>query len=200
MPRLAQDRDPAMPSTASQRERYDRMLSVAARHGRRLGLEQVNMAQIAEESGVAVGTLYRYFPTKHHLYAALLDSYVNSVDVPDADGDRVAAVTALMTGAIGALLSYPRLARAMIVSANARQASSTVFVSADLAESILATAGIAKPSDDDRQLALLLEQCAYGIITWAVTKSDPADGAIRDMTRACELLLAPWSNTPSKQR
>ncbi len=150
------------------------------------------MAQIAEESGVAVGTLYRYFPTKHHLYAALLDKYASAVAVPDQGGDRVAAVTALMTGAIGALLRYPRLARAMIVSANARQATSTEFVSADLYESILDTAGLDEPTDDDRQLALLLEQCAYGIITWAVTKGDDAENAIRDMTRACELILAPW--------
>lgn len=195
MPRLAQERDPAVPSTASQRDRYDRILGVAARHGRRLGLEQVNMALIAEESGVAVGTLYRYFPTKHHLYAALLDKYAGSVAVPEPGADRVAAVTTLMTGAIGALLRYPRLARAMIVSANARQATSTEFVSADLYASILVAAGIDEPTDDDRQLALLLEQCAYGIITWAVTKGDTAESAVGDMTRACELILAPWARS-----
>lgn len=154
------------------------------------------MQDVADQSAVSVATVYRYYPTKHHLFSALLLQYTQAAgahrphhpqsDCPAAD------VTELMVGICQAMLARPRLARAMITSVNARRAESASTGDFDLRAGILSTAGIARPAPLDTQLALLVEQCAYGILSWAVMGETTAAQAERDMRRACELLLAPW--------
>ncbi len=45
-----------------------------ARHGAEIGMDE-----LAAAAGVAVGTLYRHFPTKSHLVRAVLDEYAERV-------------------------------------------------------------------------------------------------------------------------
>ena len=64
MPRIAENREPAVPSSPGQRERYRRILRAAAEHGAKNGLERGQMVDLAKDAGVALATLYRYFPSK----------------------------------------------------------------------------------------------------------------------------------------
>lgn len=58
-----------------------------ARHGPGVGMDE-----IASAAGVAVGTLYRHFPTKSDLVSAVLDEYMQRVaDEAEAAADRVRA-------------------------------------------------------------------------------------------------------------
>lgn len=68
----------AAPDVASmrrdQRERRDRIVQAARRLMVDVDYGKVQVRDVAEEAGVALGTLYRYFTSKDHLFAcALLD-------------------------------------------------------------------------------------------------------------------------------
>lgn len=159
------------------------------------------MQDVADQAEVSITTVYRYYPTKHHLFAALLFHLTQTAAPPGpTTGHAVADVTEFMAGIIRNMLVRPQLARAMITSVNARRAESTARGDYNLRRNIFGVAGIAAPTADQTQIALLLEQCAYGILSWAITGETTPEQAERDMRRACELLLAPWRKRPRTRR
>ena len=60
------------PATDAQRERRTRILDAAIALASRGGFEAVQMRAVAEDADVALGTLYRYFPSKIHLLVSAL--------------------------------------------------------------------------------------------------------------------------------
>lgn len=52
---------------ATQRERYQRIIDASMELASEGGYEAVQMRTIAERAEVALGTLYRYFPSKNHI-------------------------------------------------------------------------------------------------------------------------------------
>ncbi|BBY33604.1 TetR family transcriptional regulator [Mycolicibacter minnesotensis] len=197
MPRPPIERQAAIPSTAAQRQRCDRILATAARLGARDGLAAVRMQDVADQSAVSIATVYRYYPTKHHLFSALLLHYTgNAGPTHRPTGSPAEDVTDLMVGICRSMLARPRLAHAMITSVNARRSESSAAGDFGLRDGILSVAGISQPAPQDSQLALLVEQCAYGILSWAVMGATTPEQAERDMRRACQLLLAPWRVDP----
>src|SRR6266568_3909150 len=54
-------------SSAAQRERRQRILDATLALASRGGYDAVQMRAVADRAGVALGTLYRYFPPKIHL-------------------------------------------------------------------------------------------------------------------------------------
>jgi AcrR family transcriptional regulator len=54
-------------SSAAQRERRQRILDATLALASKGGYEAVQMRSVADRAGVALGTLYRYFPSKIHL-------------------------------------------------------------------------------------------------------------------------------------
>ena len=183
MPRLSAPRPPARPSTGEQHARQERMLRAAARLGSRLPLDRVQMSEVASEAGVALGTLYRYYPSKHHLFAGLLMSRMAELEPPSTPGAE--GVAELMGGACRALLARPLLANAMITSVNVVRAGQDAQGDTRLRDLIARVAGT-----DDLALARIVEQTAYGVFTWAAAGEITAEQAERDVRRACSLLLA----------
>ncbi|WP_235537080.1 TetR family transcriptional regulator [Nocardioides sp. Soil805] len=94
--------DPASPV---QRERRTRILDATITLASRGGFEAVQMRAVAEQSDVALGTLYRYFPSKIHLLVSALareferaDAAMAANPVPgDTAADRVVHVLRAMT-------------------------------------------------------------------------------------------------------
>lgn len=78
-----------MSLTQSQIARQERMLDVATRLAAAGGFDAVQMRTVALDADVALGTLYRYFPSKEQLYATVLVEW--SAGFPtarrDASGD-----------------------------------------------------------------------------------------------------------------
>jgi AcrR family transcriptional regulator len=101
MAHVAND-DPASPV---QRERRTRILDATITLASKGGFEAVQMRAVAEQADVALGTLYRYFPSKIHLLVSALAREFERVDaamaaspVPgDTAADRVVDVLRAMT-------------------------------------------------------------------------------------------------------
>jgi len=64
-----------IPTQRRSRERVQRMLEVASRCIVEKGIDAVRMSEIAELSGVSIGSLYQYFPDKTALVMTLADRY-----------------------------------------------------------------------------------------------------------------------------
>jgi AcrR family transcriptional regulator len=77
--------------------RYDAIMEAARALADEGGLRAVQIALVAERAGVAAGTVYRYFPSKEDLVAAM---------VSDTVARGVAAVRAAAAGAPGELSAF----------------------------------------------------------------------------------------------
>jgi AcrR family transcriptional regulator len=63
---------PAVAVTASQRDRRERILRAATDLLEARPYERIQIRDVADAAGVALGTLYRYFPSKEQLFAHVL--------------------------------------------------------------------------------------------------------------------------------
>ena len=67
------DSVPEQGGSAAQRERRKRILDATYELASSGGFEAVQMRAVADQAEVALGTLYRYFPSKIHLLVSALD-------------------------------------------------------------------------------------------------------------------------------
>src|SRR5688572_17012704 len=104
--------------SAAQRDRRKRILDATIAMASKGGFDAVQMRSVAERADVALGTLYRYFPSKIHLLVSgLVRELARSLErmertpVPgDTPADRVLHVLA---GNTRALQRDPQLTEAM---------------------------------------------------------------------------------------
>jgi AcrR family transcriptional regulator len=103
-----------------QRERRARIVRAAITLLQQREYDAVQMRDVAEDAGVALATIYRYFTSKEHLYAAALLEWAADYPVRGratraaGDSDEV-ALRALMRRAVRAFERYPQMMRAEIV-------------------------------------------------------------------------------------
>jgi TetR/AcrR family transcriptional regulator, cholesterol catabolism regulator len=80
-----------------QRERRDRIVRTALRSLANSDYDRVKISEVARDSGVALGTLYRYFTSKEHLFATAFLEWQKSLNrkldrfapVGDSESERV---------------------------------------------------------------------------------------------------------------
>ncbi len=194
MPRVSEVRSPAEPTSAEQRERYRRILRAAARHGAEKGLERVQMHDVARDAGVAIATLYRYFPSKTHLFTALMRSQVErlaTLEIRREDGETPEdAIARLLVRAGRELLESPLLTHAMMQSNNATVAQSpNAAVTEAFSELLLSAGGIEEPTSYDLRVLRLLEEAWYGIVMSAINQAQDEASLASDTELVCRLLL-----------
>jgi AcrR family transcriptional regulator len=80
--------------SAAQRDRRRRILDATVDIASRGGFDAVQMRAVAQNADVALGTLYRYFPSKIHLLVSALagrfEGVQSSLDARPIDGDTPA--------------------------------------------------------------------------------------------------------------
>ena len=107
-----------LPSELSetQRARRERIIVAALQLSRRRGFEQIQMKDVAEASGVALGTIYQYFSSKDHLFAEALvhwgDLLPQNIDRRPLSGvDPARRLTEVLHRAVRAFQQQPNLAK-----------------------------------------------------------------------------------------
>jgi TetR/AcrR family transcriptional regulator, cholesterol catabolism regulator len=102
---------------ASQLARRERILDAAVELASEGGYDAVQMREVAERADVALGTLYRYFPSKVHLLVAAMgrtfQALQESVRV-DSDGTPQERVYRVVAAVTRYLARHRRLSGAMI--------------------------------------------------------------------------------------
>lgn len=103
-----------------QQERRQRIVQAAIELLETGEYDAIQMRDVAERAGVALATIYRYFTSKEHLYAAAMLEWASAYPtagragpVPGATDE--ARLRALMRRAVRAFERYPQMMRAEIV-------------------------------------------------------------------------------------
>jgi TetR/AcrR family transcriptional regulator, cholesterol catabolism regulator len=104
--------------STAQRERRQRILDATYALAREGGYDAVQMRAVADQADVALGTLYRYFPSKVHLLVSALarefertDDSLRGVEIPG--GTTAERVIHVMKHTTRGLQGDPRLTEAL---------------------------------------------------------------------------------------
>lgn len=108
-----------MSTSQAQRERRSRMLDAAMQLAADGGYEAVQMREVADKAEVALGTLYRYFPSKVHLLVAALAAQFEEAEAITATraitGDTAhERVMKILSRTTVAMQKEPQLTEAMV--------------------------------------------------------------------------------------
>ena len=107
--------------TSSQAARRQRVLVAALQLGASGGYDAVQMRDVAARAGVALGTVYRYFPSKDALLAAAMVEWMEDLErrltqrgpIGDTAAERVYDV---LSRAVHTMQRQPALAEAVIIA------------------------------------------------------------------------------------
>jgi AcrR family transcriptional regulator len=179
-----------------------RILRAASELGAREGLASVQMHDVAKEAGVAIATLYRYFPSKPYLFMAVLEwhieQYLGSHEhlATAAEGtDAAAEVADLLITLSVKLLDSPLLASAVALSSFTEYATAVParidIVDSALGQAILRLLGVDEASETDRSRARLLIYGWWGLFVAMLTEELSTEEAETNMRLAARLLLTP---------
>ena len=192
------------PGSAAQRDRRRRILDATVALASSGGFDAVQMRTVAEHADVALGTLYRYFPSKIHLLVGALareleranESFRRRTVPGDTPPDRVMYVLSRMTRA---LQKDPHLTEALtraFMFADAT-AAEEISVVADHVSTMLtlgmqdprAAGGPREPSDEERAVIKVIGDVWLASLVQWVTGRASADDVSRSLDVAVRLLL-----------
>ena len=185
----------------SQVERRKRILDAATVLASKGGYDAVQMRDVAERADVALGTLYRYFPSKVHLLVTIMHEQTQQLtqrlDRRPPKGDTAAdRVLEVLSRATRALQRDPQLADAIIralMFADASAAAEVNAVNAIMTEAIISSIrgsnGASLSAEEGRAVARVLEQVWWAnILAWLSGRSS-ARQMTEDLGVAARLLL-----------
>ena len=184
-------------SSAAQRERRQRILDATLALASRGGYEAVQMRAVADRAGVALGTLYRYFPSKIHLLVSGLarefernQEKLDRVAIPgDTPYERMLFVLGRVTRA---MQREPMLTEAMTRAFMFADPSAAAEVNtvARLMERMFTRAmHEGEPTADDIAIARVIgDVWLSSLVAW-VTRRASADDVSNQLELAARLLL-----------
>ena len=115
---------PASPSTPAQRRRQDLILDRTLELLDEVGPDGLQLRDVVERSGIALATIYRYFPSKDYLIVEALARWASGLrgrmlatgSQPADAGERLADLLRLATRAFEQHPNYSRAVLSIIVS------------------------------------------------------------------------------------
>ncbi|MFH8792843.1 TetR family transcriptional regulator [Streptomyces sp. NPDC017941] len=198
--------DPASPPlTERQEARRRRILHASAQLAGRGGFDAVQMREVAEAAGVALGTLYRYFPSKVHLLVATMQDQLQHMHStlrkrPPAGAGPAERVAETLMRAFRALQREPHLADAMVraLTFADRSVSPEVDTVSRLTTTIILDAmGLAgQPTPAQLSAVRVIEHTWHSaLITWLSGRASIAQVKI-DIETVCRLIDLTAPETP----
>jgi TetR/AcrR family transcriptional regulator, cholesterol catabolism regulator len=183
--------------SAAQRDRRKRILDATLALASKGGYEAVQMRAVAERADVALGTLYRYFPSKIHLLVSALarefertQEKLDRGPIPgDTSYDRMMYVLGRTTRAMQRdPLIMEAMTRAFMFADPS--AASEVNTVARLMEQILTRAmHEGEPTADERAIARVIgDVWLSNLVAW-VTRRASANDVANHLELAARLLL-----------
>ena len=184
-------------SSAAQRERRQRILDATLALASKGGYDAVQMRAVAERANVALGTLYRYFPSKIHLLVSGLarefERNQEKLDRTSIPGDTPYERMLYVLGRITRTMQRePMLTEAMTRAFMFADPSAAAEVNtvARLMEHMLTQAmHEGEPSADEIAIARVIgDVWLSNLVAW-VTRRASADDVSRQLELAARLLL-----------
>jgi AcrR family transcriptional regulator len=181
-----------------QQERRDRIVRAAIsllEHGGEY--DRIQMRDVAGEAGVALGTVYRYFTSKEHLYAAALLQWADNFPPrePSKRGggrSEEAQFRALMRRAVRAFERYPQMMRVEIVIESSPDPNARALFDQFGARNVGALTS-ALSATDPAKAAAIVETVNSVLVTrlrsWALGRITIAD-VDRSVQRTIDLVFA----------
>jgi AcrR family transcriptional regulator len=159
--------------------------------------DAVQMRDVAEAAGVALATIYRYFTSKEHLYAAVLLEW--AADYPTrgrangraSDTDE-ARFRALMRRAVRAFERYPQMMRALIVLEQSSDPNARALFETFAANNTAALLDALAHTDADAAVAIVDTVNAVMVTrlrAWALGRCTIRD-VDRSVQRALDLIFS----------
>ncbi len=188
---------PAIPSTAAQHGRHDRILVAATAMLEAGGEDALQMKELSQRAAVSVATLYRYFPAKDHvLLAILLSRYTAALAKVTARAAPGATARERVTGHLlrefRAQQREPRLTAALVrvISETSRSYSDIIERTEHLHMQMLEhVAGAGEPISEQQRQLLPVVLAIFGTATrrWLAGVASPAQARF-EIRVGCRLL------------
>ncbi|ETD32844.1 transcriptional regulator [Williamsia sp. D3] len=188
----------------AQRERRRRILDATLALASKGGYDAVQMRAVADRADVAVGTLYRYFPSKVHLLVTALAREFEAVE-SRADKSRLRGTTSLerlrhvLDMITMAMQRDPLLTEAMTRAFMFADASASAEVDkvANIIDRLLANAMVeGEPTDLDLKIARVVSDVwMSNLVQWLTRRASATDVTNR-LELTITLLLAGRDQEP----
>lgn len=182
--------------TERQEARRRRILRTTALLAGRGGFDGVQMREVAESSQVALGTLYRYFPSKVHLLVAVMADQLERMHGslrkrPPAGATPGERVAETLMRAFRALRRDPLLAEAMVRAltfADASVSPEVDRVSARTRAIILDAARLTSPTPAESSAVRVVAHTWHSVlVTWLAGRSS-VEQVRGDIGTVCALM------------
>ncbi|GAA5037047.1 AcrR family transcriptional regulator [Thermocatellispora tengchongensis] len=165
--------DPAL-LRRDQRERRSRIVRAALRSLANSDYERVKVSDVARDAGVALGTLYRYFTSKEHLFAAVFLEWQEGLKrklakpAPAGDSERE-RVRDVLHRTLRAFQLQPQFYRVLVVlQTTGDPYAAEIFQSLDKIFAEIVSPAFEGPFDEDRKAVFHVLQAVLdqGLRSW----------------------------------
>jgi AcrR family transcriptional regulator len=183
--------------SAAQRERRKRIIDATLALASKGGYEAVQMRAVAERADVALGTLYRYFPSKIHLLVSGLirefERTKEKLDRKPIPGDtRAERMIFVLNWVTKSMQREPLMIEAMtraFMFADPSAASEVNAVAAIMEQILTGAMHEGEPTADERAIARVIgDVWLSNLVAW-VTRRASANDVASHLELAARLLL-----------
>ena len=183
--------------STAQRERRKRILDATLALASKGGYDAVQMRAVAERADVALGTLYRYFPSKIHLLVSGLvrefESTKDKLDKRPVPGDTPAdRIIHVLNRVTRNMQREPLLTEAItraFMFADPSAATEVNAVAALMERMLTDAMHAGEPTEDERAIARVIgDVWLSNLVAWVTRRASAAD-VTRQLELAARLLL-----------